>query len=109
MNHPVRSKINSEKHHQNTFTKNQNRLYAICARTSFHDFDAKVSTFQNREVLQQNPTYGLTTFLFSARLPKRAREMPSGEKQERRYGTKQHTKITNFAPVAKRIPFIFIG
>ena len=47
-------KMNPEKHHQNTFTENKNRLYAILERNFSPDFHVSTRTFQNRGVLQQN-------------------------------------------------------
>jgi len=46
------SEMNSEKHHQNTFTENQNRLYAILQRNLSRHFHARTRSFQKS--LQQN-------------------------------------------------------
>jgi len=46
------TKMNSEKHHQNTFTENQNHLYAILERHFSRHFHARTRAFQKG--LQQN-------------------------------------------------------
>jgi len=40
-------KMEPEKHHQNTFTENKNRLYAILERNFSRDFDENIRAFRN--------------------------------------------------------------